>query len=152
MQYKQVIKELNDIHEIYLDYGKIKRSVLTKYGYPNKINELLIEGHKIVIELINYYYRYAYIMLDDGFTIEDIKLENPKTKEIALIINNISLDGTALLVISSKDDAVKRAARNLPGITVVKNDQLTAWNVLKYRYLIINQTSLSELKAKFSKS
>jgi large subunit ribosomal protein L4 len=84
--------------------------------------------------------------------IEDINLENPKTKEIASIIKNLSLDGSALLVISSKDDAIKRAARNLPGITVVKNDQLTAWNVLKYRYLIINQASLSELKAKFSKS
>ena len=84
--------------------------------------------------------------------IEDIKLENPKTKEIVPIIRNLSLEGTALLVISDKDDVVKRAARNLPGVTVTKSDQLTAWNVLKYRYLIISQTSLSELKTKFSKS
>lgn len=84
--------------------------------------------------------------------VENFKLDQPKTKKVATIINKISLDGTVLLVIGMKDDVTKMSSRNISRLIVAKMDQLTALNVLKCRYLLITEEALSELKAKFSKS
>ncbi len=83
---------------------------------------------------------------------DDFKLDQPKTKEASEIMNKLSLDGKALLVVPSKDETIKRAVRNLPGVQAVTADQLTVLKVLSFRYLVLTKTGLSELKAKFTVS
>jgi len=88
---------------------------------------------------------------DQVVVMEDLSLKEIKTKEAAAIINKLSLDGSILLVISQKEKEVKRAFRNLPKLKITSIDQLTAWQILSYRYLVLTKKGLSELKDMFIK-
>ncbi len=83
--------------------------------------------------------------------IEDILLKEVKTKEAAAIISKLSLDGSILLVISQKEREIKRAFRNLPKLKIIPVDQLTAWQILAYRYLVLTKEGLNGLKEVFIK-
>lgn len=82
---------------------------------------------------------------------EDLSLKEIKTKEAAAIIDKLSLAGSILLVISQGEREVKRAFRNLPKLRITTIDQLTAWQILSYRYLVLTKKGLSELKDAFIK-
>ena len=53
---------------------------------------------------------------DNIIVLESLELSQPKTKEMANILKNLNVDKKALLVLPGKNEAVERAARNIPGV------------------------------------
>ncbi len=82
--------------------------------------------------------------------VDDIKLENRKTKEMAVVTKAIShlLTGknlqSILLVIPSADKTdIKIASRNLPNIYISESRNLNAAEVLNRKYLLLMKDSLN---------
>ncbi|MFA5106805.1 MAG: 50S ribosomal protein L4 [Patescibacteria group bacterium] len=80
--------------------------------------------------------------------LQTIEMAKPKTKTIATILKNLKITG-ALLVIPKKDDAIQRSVRNLPKCSVLPANSLNAYEVLKYRQLIILEPALPEISKHF---
>ena len=59
-----------------------------------------------------------------------IELPAPKTREMAGVLKNLNVNGKALLVLSGKDESVKRAARNIPGIKLAFINTLNVLDIL----------------------
>ncbi len=89
------------------------------------------------------------------FVLDNIRLENPKTKEMAVIMKNLSsLMGNKpkiLLVLPLMEDNVKRSSKNLPNFSAVEARNLNPLEVLSYKYLVLVKDSVEALNKTFSK-
>ena len=96
------------------------------------------------------------------FVLDNIILENPKTKEMAVILKNFSsLMGLptgqvgnkpkTLLVLPSMEDKIKRSSKNLPNLSAVEARNLNPLEVLYYKYLVLVEDSVDALNKTFNK-
>ncbi|KKS13858.1 MAG: 50S ribosomal protein L4 [Candidatus Yanofskybacteria bacterium GW2011_GWA1_41_6] len=89
------------------------------------------------------------------FVLDDIRLENTKTKEMAVILKNLSsLMGkkpTMLLVLPLMEDKVKRSSKNLPNFSAVEARNLNPLEVLSHKYLVLVKDSVDALNKTFNK-
>lgn len=89
------------------------------------------------------------------FVLDNIMLENPKTKEMAVIMKNLSsLMGkkpTTLLILPTMQDNVKRSSKNLPNFSAVEARNLNPLEILSYKYLVLLKDSVDSLNKTFNK-
>ncbi|PJC25418.1 MAG: 50S ribosomal protein L4 [Candidatus Tagabacteria bacterium CG_4_9_14_0_2_um_filter_41_11] len=88
--------------------------------------------------------------------LDDLKLKAPKTKEAATILKLLSkikgfekLTGkknTALVLIKEKNENLKHAFHNLPGVLLNETRNLNLLDTLTYKYLIFSKSSLDIFK------
>lgn len=87
------------------------------------------------------------------FVVDDMKLQNPKTKEMAKIFGNfrdlLGKKPNVLLVMPVRDENTKRAAKNLPYLSAVEAKDLNPLTVLAYKQLIFVKDSVGILEKKF---
>ena len=87
--------------------------------------------------------------------VEDLKLQNWKTKEMASIMNKVSelfsvKHGSLLLVTDKKlGDTVERVTKNLPKIDVMEAKNLNALDVLGRKNLILLKDSVGVIEKTF---
>ena len=77
--------------------------------------------------------------------VEDLKLEQPKTKLFATALKNLKIDRTVLVAINGQDAAVERAARNIAKTRLTTVAQLNAWDILNTRTLLVTKDGLEAL-------
>lgn len=73
----------------------------------------------------------------------------PKTKEFVSVMKKLGLDekkSKLLLVMASDLAQVKRAGRNVPGVSFTAVKRLNAYDVLNSKQLILTEDSIAELK------
>jgi large subunit ribosomal protein L4 len=73
--------------------------------------------------------------------LDDLKIDSPKTKEVAKILSNLKLNNksrqqTALLILEDINDNVKRGFRNISFLDTVKAANINAYDILKVKKLI----------------
>ena len=76
----------------------------------------------------------------------------PKTKHFAGVLQKLGFDGKKkklLLVTPGSLDNVKRAGRNIEGVSFLPAKQLNAYDVLKNKNLLIMKDSLTEMEKYF---
>lgn len=81
-------------------------------------------------------------VLDETLTVfESFALPETKTREFAKVLATFEFDDL-LLVLSEKDEAVMRSARNIPGVTVLPVDGLNVYDVLKHKNLALTKDAV----------
>lgn len=73
-----------------------------------------------------------------------------KTKQIVALIKKLKVK-SALIVSGEKLDNLVRAARNIPGISVLPTSQLNAYDILLHQVLVVTKDSISKLAGKGEK-
>lgn len=85
--------------------------------------------------------------------VDGIKLQNPKTKEMAMLFKNfLSMFGknpNVLLIMPVGDDNVKRASKNLQHLSAVEAKDLNPLEVMAHKNLIFIRDSVGVLEKKF---
>jgi len=79
--------------------------------------------------------------------VDDFKLIEAKTKQMAAVLKNLSIERTVLLALENKDDHVERASRNLASARLTTVGQLNAWDILRNRTVLITKSGLEALLA-----
>ncbi len=74
--------------------------------------------------------------------IDSIAFDAPKTKELVGFLEAIKVDKTALLAVPGEATNVRLAAQNHNVVKTCRPDQLTAFEMLNHRYLIIGKAEL----------
>ncbi len=77
--------------------------------------------------------------------IDEIKLEKPKTKEVATLLRNLKAEKKPLLVLEEKNEGVIRASRNIANLLLRDYKALNAYEVLKQQKLVLTQKALAAL-------
>jgi len=74
--------------------------------------------------------------------LEEIKLKQPKTKEMAGVMAALGVDSSALLVTGKAEENVYKSARNLAGVKVMPASILNVVDILSYKKLLMTETAV----------
>lgn len=77
--------------------------------------------------------------------IDDLSLGKPGTRKFVDLLKSLKLDRTVLLALSLGDEGSKNAAlsaRNIDDITICRSSQLTCFEMLNHRYMLIGRADL----------
>ena len=84
---------------------------------------------------------------DGEFVIVDnIAVENGKTKEMVAFMNAFKFDKTVLMVMNDNDALVIRAARNLQTLQTLPVDELNTYDVVKNAVVVIAKDAVDKLQ------
>ena len=90
--------------------------------------------------------------LEDGEVrvVESFGLDTPRTKDFMALLKRLEVDRSFLVVPAAHADAVWKSCRNIRGAAYRVVSDLNAYEVLKQRYLIIEEGALKALQERFS--
>ncbi|MFD2615214.1 50S ribosomal protein L4 [Paenibacillus gansuensis] len=78
--------------------------------------------------------------------LDQLVMNQPKTKEFTAILKNLNVDRKALVVAASYDDNVALSARNIPGVKFVTAEGINVLDVLVYDKLIITKEAVEKVE------
>lgn len=84
---------------------------------------------------------------DGGLRVVDrFGIEQPKTKVLKGLLDRLGVEGKTLLVEHQPDQALLLSGRNIPGLKVVDSSQVSVYDVLDCRNLLVSQDALDKLE------
>ena len=77
--------------------------------------------------------------------LNELNLKEAKTKEMVKVLSAIKAE-KALIVLPEPNAAVERAARNIPGVKTTLVGTLSAYEILKYKMLVLTEASAKKIE------
>lgn len=110
------------------------------YGYslPKKVRRLALRSALSVK-----------VNSGDILILDELKLDQPKTRDMARILNNLKVDD-ALLVTADKDESVEKSARNIPNIKPMIAAGLNVYDILAYDKLVMTRDAVAKVEEVFA--
>lgn len=108
------------------------------YSLPKKVRRLALKSALSVK-----------VNSGDILVLDELKLDQPKTKEMAAILNNLKIDD-ALLVTADKDESVEKSARNIPNIKPMAATGLNVYDILAYNKLVMTRDAVARVEEVFA--
>jgi large subunit ribosomal protein L4 len=88
-------------------------------------------------------------MSEDAVTVvEDFELPEPKTREMVKVLKGLNVDGKVLLLTAGASESLKRASRNLPGLTVTTAQRVNTYDVIAHERVVLTESALKQLEAR----
>ena len=85
------------------------------------------------------------IQSNDIRVVDQITLEQPKTKLMAQVFKALGIDRSCLFALPGRDENLARSARNIDRTTMTTVAQLNAWDILKNRTLLVTRAGLEQI-------
>ncbi len=82
--------------------------------------------------------------------LDALSLAQPKTKEIAQLLDVLKVQGKALLVTGGPDLNVYRSGRNIPGVKTIVARQLNVLDILNHDTLIMTKDAVASVEEVFA--
>ena len=114
-------------------FGPTPRSY--SYKLPKKVRRLAIRSALS-----------SKVKADELVVLDQLTLEQPKTKEMVKVLSNLHADRKALVVGSGYDENVDLSARNIPGVKFIDAQGLNVLDVLNHDKLIITRDAVSRIE------
>jgi large subunit ribosomal protein L4 len=83
------------------------------------------------------------------FVVDKIELAEPKTKQMRRLLEGLKVE-SALIVLPEPNRNVELAARNLPGVKVLRAEGLNVYDLLRYEHLILTEAALRALEGRLA--
>lgn len=77
--------------------------------------------------------------------VDDISLQKPKTKELFSLLRGLGLENV-LIILPDEDEIITLAARNIPDVAIAIAGKLNAYDILRYKKLLLTPKSLERMK------
>lgn len=79
------------------------------------------------------------------FVLDELKLDAPKTKDMAKVLNNIGVK-KALVVIADNDQNVILSARNIPAVKTASVGTINPYDILKYDAFVVTKDAVAQIE------
>jgi len=83
--------------------------------------------------------------------VEQLELDEPKTKEMVRILDALGVDSSALIATSEPEENVVKSARNLVGIKTMPASLLNVVDILSYKVLLITVAAVRKVEQLWGK-
>ena len=80
--------------------------------------------------------------------VEDFELPEPKTREMVKVLKGLNLNGKVLLLTGGASENLRRASRNLPGLTVTTAQRVNTYDVVSHGRIVLTESALKQLEAR----
>lgn len=78
--------------------------------------------------------------------IDDLKVENAKTKEMVAFLKAFNLEKTVLVVMDNADEAMLRACANLAKVSMLPVEQINTYDVVKNAKIVISKKAVEQIE------
>lgn len=82
---------------------------------------------------------------DELKVVDEIKIE-PKTKEMVKVLSALKLDKRVLIVVTDADEAVVRAAGNIPGVSTINSSQINVYDLVANAECVMTKDAVKKIE------
>ena len=86
------------------------------------------------------------VACDAMVVVDEIKLAAAKTKEMVAVMKALGVEKRALLVVTDADEAVVRAANNIPTVTTVNSALINVYDVMANEKLVMTKSAVEKIE------
>lgn len=104
------------------------------YNVPKKVRKLALK-----MALTSKFQGNAILVLDR------FELEKIKTRKFVEVLNSLNVKN-ALIVIDKKNENLELSSRNVPGVKILRIEGLNVYDILKYKNLILAESSIEVIE------
>jgi len=84
----------------------------------------------------------AKLLSSNVVVVDGLNFEKPKTKDFVSILNNLKIERSCLVTISSEDVNLYKSAKNVPKVAVTPVNELNAGEICSYRKMLFTKEAL----------
>ena len=84
----------------------------------------------------------AKLLSNNVVVVDGLSFEKPKTRDFVNILNNLKIERSCLVTISSEDVNIYKSAKNVPKVEVMPVDELNAAEICRYRKMLFTKEAL----------
>lgn len=88
---------------------------------------------------------------DSIVVVEDFSIESGKTKDLINILKSLSVDGRAVVILKDDDAMLRRAGRNIPGLSILSYNRLNAHKLYYGKKIVLLETAAGNLNDFYGK-
>jgi large subunit ribosomal protein L4 len=89
---------------------------------------------------------------DEILVVEDFTFEQPKTKQLAQILESLQLINKKTLLLTGKNDQiVYKSGNNIPKLKILEAKNVSTFDILNSKTLLLQQGALQQINMAFSK-
>ena len=82
--------------------------------------------------------------------IDEIKFEQPKTKEMVKMLENIKAEKKALIVMAEKDENTVRSAANITGVRTALVTTMNVYDIINHTNFIVTKEAIKKIEEVYS--
>ncbi len=107
------------------------------YGYslPKKVRRLAMKSAFS-----------AKVLDNEMMVLDDLKLEETKTKAIATMLSKLETGKKVLIVLPENDESIVKAARNIPGVKTALVNTLNVYDIVNCNTFIVVKDAISQIE------
>lgn len=79
--------------------------------------------------------------------LDTLRMEESRTKQMLALLDSLGIQNSALILLSRKDEAVERSARNVPEVKTLRANYLNIRDILGYDHLVLPLEALEVVEA-----
>ena len=83
---------------------------------------------------------------DEVIFVDEIKVNQAKTKEMTAFLKAFNLEKSVLLIMDNSDEMVLRASANIKAISTIPASQLNTYDVVKNAKLVISKEAVQQIQ------
>lgn len=90
----------------------------------------------------------AKLLSNNVVVVDGLSFEKPKTKDFVNILNNLKVDRSCIVAVSTEDSNIYKSAKNIPRVTVMSVGALNAGEICSYRKMLFTKDALMSVLEK----
>jgi large subunit ribosomal protein L4 len=79
--------------------------------------------------------------------LDTLRMEESRTKQMLALLDSLGIQDSVLILLSRKDEAVERSARNVPEVKTLRANYLNIRDILGYDHLVLPLEALEVVEA-----
>ena len=88
----------------------------------------------------------AKVLENELVVVDNMPLKEIKTKEMVKALNNLKVEGKALIMLPEKNEKVQKSARNIEGVKTTLVETINVYDLLKYNKLVVTEDTVKKLE------
>ena len=80
----------------------------------------------------------------------DFNSEIKKTKEMSIIIKKFEISDSLIILDKNSKDKIEKSIRNIPNIKVTDINHFSAFDLVKFKKIVLTESSVKELEKRYS--
>lgn len=86
------------------------------------------------------------VSADKFIVLENLELENFKTKGIVEVFNNLKVEGKVMVLLDGQNENVEIATRNLPNVQTVVYEHTSVYDILNHNFIVLTQATAKKIE------
>ena len=88
----------------------------------------------------------AKVLDKEIIVLDELKLDAPKTKEMAKVLENVKAGRKALIVTAEKDENIVKSAANIPGVRTTLVGTMNVYDIVNHTSFIVTKEAVEKIE------